>query len=126
MLPDTNVIISHYKSNIYVNGNNKNSLTKSYSAPIVGVSFAQIEAYCVFRTKAVNMTRKKNKSEVIYMLLDHETEEYLLEHTFKNISKLHSNNLPEVIKINGETPVYRLPKDSKNKAFTFRCIAKVK
>jgi hypothetical protein len=116
-LPDTQVIIAHYGRNIYPSTNSKDE-----NSPIVGVSFQQIEAYCKFRTTAVNMHPSLKNKKVVYKLLDIDTENFLKQRNLKKIRELHQE-ITEVIKINGEIPIYKLPKNQLIQAFGFRCIA---
>jgi hypothetical protein len=115
-LPDSQVYIKFYGMNLY----NKQNLG---SMPIVGLNFAQMEAYCAFRTKAVAMKYPNKKKRYVYSIFDNQTEIFLNETKSKKVFQIHFS-MTEVIKIEGETPIYRLPKDSMNMPFTFRCVAR--
>lgn len=138
-LPDTNVIIKHYGKNVYSNSRESHH----NSLPIIGVTPEQIEKYCEFRTKAVNM---KFGGNVKFSILDMATKEYLKDFvhqkenassTFLPVDKSTKSkgfyglfdNAPEIILADNQYKImyYRdslIDYTAANLNFSFRCIAK--
>jgi hypothetical protein len=122
--PDTHVIKAHYGRNIY---ESKDPNERNY--PIVGVTPAQIQKYCEFRTEAVRQVKRFISTTVTYYPIDSTTYAYLnATNKIKGIKNI-SSNVSEIIFQNGKHKIIVSENNMMNiedhtTAYGFRCIAK--
>jgi hypothetical protein len=123
-LPDTHAIKAHYGSNIYESRD-----PKEREFPIVGVTPAQIQKYCEFRTEAVRQVKRFISTTVTYYPVDSATYAYFKANNKTKGIKNISSNIPEIIFQNGKHKIVDKENNLINiedhtTVYGFRCIAK--
>ncbi len=123
--PDTNAIIKRYGSNIFTSRSNayKDSI-------VVGLTPAQIEQYCKFRTWAVQQV-KSGFSALSYSPLDSAMYASLTSVGSTAGVKAIASDIPELVRYESEYKIH-INKDSAihyqdfKGVFGFRCVARYK